>query len=395
MQAWRTLIPGVYTPGLVFEIGIGAMLPVLPLTAGQLGADLATAAIVMAFLPIGRIAADLPAGAITARIGDRIAMIGASGVALVGMAMLALAPNLPTMTAGVALLGATEAVYGLARQSYVTEVVPPALRARAMSTVGGVHRIGLFIGPFAGAGIAQLTGQAVAIYWLGVATSLLAATIVALATDPDPSTRAAGERPARLADVARAHRAVLGTLGLAVLGVGAMRGARMSVIPLWSEHLGLDATTTSLIFGIGGAVDMLLFYPAGKVMDALGRLWVAVPSMLVMGVAMVLIPLTSTATSLGAVALLLGLGNGIGSGLIMTLGADTAPAADRTQYLGLWRLLGDSGNAGGPLVVSLGAAVGSLALGIAAMGVAAGLVSVMLWRWVPRWSPHAGLEQTR
>ena len=87
---------------------------------------------------------------------------------------------------------------------------------------------------------------------------------------------------------------VLRTLGLGVFVVGAVRASRQVVIPLWGDHIGLDATTTSLVFGIAGAVDMLLFYPAGKVMDLYGRVWVAVPSLLVMGVAHLLLPLSTT-----------------------------------------------------------------------------------------------------
>ncbi len=52
---------------------------------------------------------------------------------------------------------------------------------------------------------------------------------------------------------------------------------------------------TSLIFGVSGALDMLLFYPAGKVMDRFGRLWVAVPSMLTMAVGLAVLPLAHTA----------------------------------------------------------------------------------------------------
>lgn len=384
--SWGTLIPGVYLPSLVFEIGIGAMMPVLAASAGQLGADLATAAVVTALLPVGRILADLPAGVIAARVGDRAAMIGASGVAVVGMALLALAPNLAVLGVGVLLLGATEAVYGLARQSYLTEAVPTLQRARALSTLGGVHRIGLFIGPFAGAGLVHVTGSTPSVYWLGVLTSVIAAVVVGVATDPDPRRRGPRERPTGLLQVMREHAALFSTLGVAVLLVGAVRGARVTVVPLWAEHLGIDPATTSVVFGIAGGIDMLLFYPAGKVMDQRGRLWIAVPSMLVMGVAMVLLPLTSTVAGLTAVAMLLGFGNGIGSGLIMTLGADTAPPAERAQFLGVWRLLGDSGNASGPLVVSLGAALGSIAIGIAAMGVVGGAAAAALARWVPRWS---------
>ena len=85
----------------------------------------------------------------------------------------------------------------------------------------------------------------------------------------------------------------------------------------------------------------------------------------------------------------LGLGNGIGSGLLMTLGADVAPPAARSQFLGAWRLLQDSGVAAGPLVVAGGAALGSLALGVAATGGLALLAAVALGVTVPRWSPHA------
>lgn len=360
------------------------MLPVLATSAGQRGADLATAAVITAMLPIGRIAADLPAGAITARVGDRTAMIGASAVAVIGMALLALAPTLPLMAAGVLLLGATEAVYALARQSFLTEAVPVTMRARALSTLGGVHRIGLFIGPFAGAAIAYISGSAASVYWLGVGTSVVAALVAAIATDPDPRRRHGRGRPTGLVQVVRQHRRVFTTLGVAVLLVGAMRGARMTVVPLWGEHLGLDAATTSVVFGVAGAVDMLLFYPAGKVMDARGRRWVAIPSMLVMAVAMALIPLTASASTLAAAAVLLGFGNGIGSGVIMTLGADTAPPGERAQSLGVWRLLADAGNAGGPLIVSLGAALGSVAAGIAAMSAIGAATAAALHRWVPR-----------
>ena len=87
----------------------------------------------------------------------------------------------------------------------------------------------------------------------------------------------------------RDHRQVLLTLGIAVLMVGAVRGSRQTVLPLWSEHLGLSPATTSIVFGISGAADMLLFYPAGLLMDRRGRLWTAVPSMLVLGVGFALL----------------------------------------------------------------------------------------------------------
>ena len=49
-----------------------------------------------------------------------------------------------------------------------------------------------------------------------------------------------------------------------------MRAARQTVLPLWADHLRISAETTSLVFGVAGAVEMLMFYPAGRVMDTRG-----------------------------------------------------------------------------------------------------------------------------
>jgi MFS family permease len=93
--------------------------------------------------------------------------------------------------------------------------------------------------------------------------------------------------------------------------------------------------------------------------------------------------------SFTVVAMLMGFGNGIGSGILMTLGADVAPPAIRSKFLGVWRLCADSGSAGGPLIVSAAAGLGSLALGISAMGVTGVVAAAALLRWVPRYSPFA------
>ena len=394
----RPLIPGVYLPSLLFSVGIGAMTPMIAVSAVNLGAGAAGAALLVSLLPVGQIIADVPAGVLAARLGDRSAMIASSLVAMLALAGCALAPNLATLALAVLLTGATNSVYGLARQAHLTEVIAPMRRARAMSTLGGVARIGLFIGPFAGAALVHAGGPA-ASYWLGVATSLISALVVWFVVPAEgqhrTGTAASGRARTSTRHVLRDYRAIFTTLGIAVLLVGAVRGARQTVLPLWTEHLSYAPATTSLVFGLAGAVDMLLFYPAGKVMDRLGRLWVAVPSMLVMTVAMVLLPFAQTLPAVITVALVLGIGNGIGSGILMTLGADTAPEHARAQYLGIWRLFGDTGNAGGPLGVSLGAALGSLGAGIMAMGGIGVLAAAALWRWVPRWSDHANATTRR
>jgi MFS family permease len=132
---------------------------------------------------------------------------------------------------------------------------------------------------------------------------------------------------------------------------------------------------------------MLLFYPAGGVMDRWGRMWVAVPSMVVLGVGMVLLPLAHSFATLTAAAVVLGVGNGIGAGLVMTLGADAAPVDARVQFLGGWRLMADVGNAAGPAAVSAITVVFPLGVAAVAMGAAALVGAGWLRVWLPHFDP--------
>lgn len=382
-SSFRRIAPAVYGPTLLFSIGQGAVLPVVALSAREVGASIGVASLVVALFGAGQIVGNLPGGALAQRVGDRRAMVIATALTAPALAGCILAPTVWLLALAIVATGMSSAVWGLARQSYLTEAVPVRLRARALSSLGGTNRIGTFVGPFAGAGVTAWGGVDAA-YALHLAMAVGAvALLLAL---PDVPARTPVGTPAgspRLWDVIRAHARLLRTLGVACLAVQAVRQARQSVLPLWSEAIGLDVAQTSLVFGIAGAVDMLLFYPAGSVMDRWGRAWVAVPSMAVLGVAHALLPLTSTFTQVSVVAVVMGIGNGMGAGLVMTLGADTSPATGRPVYLSAWRVVTDTGMAAGPLVVSAAAAAAGLtaaALAVAVMGAAGALA---LSRWIP------------
>ncbi|HTW13174.1 MAG TPA: MFS transporter, partial [Solirubrobacteraceae bacterium] len=152
----------------------------------------------------------------------------------------------------------------------------------------------------------------------------------------------------------------------------------------WAHHIGLSATTGSIIYGVAGAIDALTFYPAGKVMDRYGRRWVAIPCVLIMSISFVLMPLTHGAGTLIMVAMLMGFGNGIGSGIVMTLAADSSPAVGRLTFLGVWRELGDAGAGIGPLILSAVTAMAGLGIGLVASGGVGFLAAAALWLWIPR-----------
>jgi MFS family permease len=386
----RIAIPA-FGPSLMFGVGEGAILPIIPLMARDLGASVPMAALVIALIGIGSLLNNIPASLITARWGERWAIVGAGLWSAIGMALCVLTSHLGLFATGCLMVGMSQAVYNLARQSYMTEAVPIAYRARALSTLGGVMRIGMFIGPFLGAAAVHFFGLWAA-FGVGIAGVLLAAAIGARVPDLEAPPIPPGHQPpaaTTIGSTLRDHRRVFLTLGIGVLLVSAVRASRQVIIPLWADHIALAPAVASLLYGLSGGIDMLVFYPAGKVMDHKGRRWVAVPSMLIMGAAMVLMPFTSGFTTLLLASLAIGFGNGIGSGMIMVLGADHSPRHGRAKFLGVWRLMSDIGGSCGPALLSFLAGSLSLGAGIAATGLLAFAAAGALAYWIPpKASPH-------
>lgn len=380
--AWRSIAVPAYGPSLLNGAAVGAVTPVAALRASELGASIGEAAFVVALLGIGQLLGALPSGALVARVGERRALIGAGALDVVALLVAGWAGSLWLM--GLALLasGLASATFFLARQGFMIDLLPPQRLARGMSLLGGAMRAGLLLGPAVGAG---------AVAWLGVqgayavAVAFAAGSLAIVVLTPDitgeqEAARAAAPRAGVLV-VARRHARLLLTQGVGVAIISALRHARLVILPLWALHLGLDGVDSSIIFAVAGVAELVLVYPGGWLMDRLGRVWVVAPLMAVLSAGFLLLPLADTFASLLAVALVMALGNGFGSGIVMTLGADAAPSQDRAQFLGAWRFCGELGNAGG----TLGLSAITAALSLPAAALTLGAVGLVGWAWMTVW----------
>ncbi len=384
----RRLASSVYLPTFFFEIGIGAVYPILALSPVRMGASAAVASAAVGAYALGRIGGSAFGGGLAVRWGSARAAL--TGIAFTAAAALlcAASSTLAPFMVGATLIGTGHALVHVSRQSQVVEIVPTDYRARGLTTLAGIWRIANFIGPLGGALVIHHIGLRAAYVFAAV---VMVAGGVALAWSRSlgapahvPHRRAI--TPAR---VVRENRRVLGTLGLAVSLTGAVRAARLAALPLWAAHLGLADGTASAIFAVSAAVDMLLFFPAGLVMDQRGRRWTAVPSTLLLGLGLLALPLTDSIGTIALVAILLGLGNGWGSGLLMTLGSDVSPVEGRQIFMGLWMVLQDVGGLAGPGIVSLGA-LAALPAGIVAIGAVGVAATALLGRWIPPWRLSGG-----
>ena len=398
-------------PSMLFAIGEGAIIPIIPIFAHNLGATIAMAGFVAGILMIGELVGDIPSGWLVSRIGERPAMIGAALLSVVGLVICVLSPNAVALSIGVFLVGLATAVFALARHAFMTSFVPLSHRARSLSTLGGIFRAGYFVGPFLTAAAISIFGDVSSAFYIHIVACLACVVVLLLVRDPDSGF--AAPRTVKADDGRRMHegealvqaeshglfrtiaanRAVLLRLGSGAALIGAMRSSRAVILPLWAVSIGISEPDTAIIIGIAGGVDFALFYVSGWVMDRFGRLWSALPSMLGLAAGHFVLSATHELPSAVewfiAAAMVLSLANGIGSGILMTLGADLADKRNPAPFLGAFRFTGGIGGAGAPLAVSGITAVASLPLAAAAMGVLGLIGAGILLRYVPRYVPRA------
>lgn len=372
----------VFAPSLLFGIAEGGLLPIIPASAQALGATLPMAGIITGLVMIGTLFADIPAAKLINVIGERKAMLLASAVAALGAFFALLATNLWILGTGVFVMGASVSVFALARHSFLTETVPYSQRARALSILGGVFRAGHLVGPLIGALLITLFSIR-AVYWNAVIFLVLAA-LVLLFIKPNQMPDTPNTAPGATWQVAKREAKKLATLGVASAIMGGLRTARIVGLPLWALHIGMPPATTMLYIGIAGALDLALSYTSGQIMDRFGRRWAALPTLLGLSLTFSLLTLATDDTTFLAVALLMSLANGLGSGIILVIGSDLAPTGERNEFLASYRLLVDSGVAVTPVLISGIAAMFGLAYAMFVIS-AFGLVGAgIIHRYLPK-----------
>src|SRR5699024_12192383 len=74
---FRQLLVPVYGPSALASLGVGSVLPLVALTARELGAGVGLAALMVGLLGVGKLLGDLPAGTRAQRFGERRALVTA------------------------------------------------------------------------------------------------------------------------------------------------------------------------------------------------------------------------------------------------------------------------------------------------------------------------------
>jgi MFS family permease len=263
------------------------------------------------------------------------------------------------------LMGGAMALWSISRHTYIADTVPIQHRGRALSLFGGMGRLGTFIGPIIGGYVGEHLGLSAPFFVQSAFALVTIGLVVALMRDAPEQARVKATRNvyARIARTVGENRHAFMTAGVAAMALQLVRNARQVMIPLWGASIGLGAGDIGLAIGIAALVDMAFFYPAGLLMDRFGRKFAMVPSLLIISGALAIMSMTTDFWGLLGVAVIAGIGNGLSSGAVLTLGADLAPRGRAGEFLGVWRFFTDTGGMLSPFAIGAVATTFSLATG--------------------------------
>ncbi len=372
----------IYLPALAVQTGTAMLLPILPLYLRSIDLSYSRIAWILAAAGLGAMLAQLPFGRLLATKTEQSVMVMAVASMAATVAVVGLIELSSALLAARFFWGAGSTGWLLSRQTMMTRVTTPDVRGRAMSLFGGTTRLGFFIGPVAGGFAVEQFDYSVAFLIAGAVTSIGALPLLTARAGSwrrkDRSTRSDAETPTSivvepptLVETLREHWRMLLPMGLGQVLIIAVRQGRQIVVPLIGAGLGLDPGDVGLLVGIGTFTDFLLFPAAGLVMDRFGRLSAVVPAFSLVGIGLLWLATVDTYAGVAGAAALIGVGNSFGSGTMLTLSSDIAPADATSQFLGTLGAIRDLGKIVGPLAVgvladALGLGAASAVLGVGA-----------------------------
>lgn len=373
----RLVLP-VYLPVIAGTIGVALLVPVLPLYLKDSGLPLGTTSVVLAAVGLGAALGSLPAGSLITRVGERRVLFGSLGALAASTALLGFTTVVVALVALRMAAGASNVALRLSRQTYIARRVLGEHRGRSMAMIGGSFRFSLLVGPLLGGWLVDTAGFRFTFVVAGCCAAIgVIPPLISGPHDATPGTPTIPVRQFGVIEAMRTHWRLLLVSGVVPLLVMTVREGRFVVLPLISDDLGLSPTAVGAVIAVGTGADLLLFPVAGFVMDRFGRLFAMVPAFGTIAGGLLMLAAADSTRSVVIAGAVIGVGNGLSSGTMLTLGSDLAPDDATGPFLAGLAAMQDGGRVVGPLLVGvIGASAG---LGAASVALAVVLVAAVLW----------------
>lgn len=343
----------LYALSLMMSFGVGMAFPTIPALAASFNVSVGLAAQFVTAQALGRAFSLIPGGMIVDLLGRRFAMLLGPALVATGACITAVSPFFSLLLLAQFLAGAGDSIWMIGREVAGIELTRSDQRGRVMSGFMGISSAGASLGPVAGGLLTDIFDYRVVFFTYScLALVVLAFSWSAREERTGPvSHRSTVFQFGKLREIEPYFRRTYLVLIFATFCMMLYRTTLQSMLPLYvGTHLGFSTTQVGTLFGIAGIFVIIMIIPAGIITDTIGRKAASVPSTALPALAFVAFPFVTSMVSLGFLAALIGVANGLSLGSVATSTYDVIPANKRGQFQGLRRTVGEMGGVAGPLI---------------------------------------------
>lgn len=336
------------------DVLAGIVAPTFSLHAQRLGISLGMLGALGALSGIVQLAASIPFGLLSDRVGRPVMMV--AGMACFGLGLLcfALAQGLPLLILGRIFLGLAPVATFQIGTAQLGDITTPGQRSFAFGLYATAMGLGFTIGPLIGGQLAERAGTPTA-YLVGATLALIGVVLTLRTIHP------AGPHGGRATGVRglRGLVAILGRADIALVCLGNLlvtwtfAGAISTFFPLYGETLGLTAATLGSFFALRAFVSALGRLPNALIVRAFGNRAVLFAALAIEAAIMFAL---GHVTSPALLALLLAC-EGLAYGAYLVAGqsyiADQSTAENRGTATGLYGMSASLGGVAAPAALGL------------------------------------------
>ena len=345
----------------VNQLGFGGVVPALPLYAKSFGVSASAIGLAVAIYGLARFIVAMPSGQLCDRLGRRPTLAVGGVVSTLGNLWCAEAGSFSEFIAARFLAGAGAGLVLTAGQVVLADITTPDRRGRTMAIYHGAFLFAVGIGPLPGGLLADHLGLAAPFRAYGAAgflVSLLAWFAVGetRGLSHSPGGRGWGRGPTLITQVRRLAAQAGFVLVCLVGWVNAVvrTGGLFNIIPvLGSVRLGLSVTEIGGGLALGSVIGVSVAYPAGILVDRLGRKAVIVPATVLSGLSLLMFCFAPSYPWFTAACVFWGVAMSVGGSAPVAYAADLAPRGMNAAAMSTYRMVSDFGYVIGPIVLGL------------------------------------------
>ena len=344
----------------VNQLGFGAIIPVLPLYAESFGVSQAAIGMTVAVYGVARLVIALPSGRIADWLGRRSTLAIGGLVSGVGNLWCAYASSYDELVVARFVAGAGAGLTLTAGTIVLADITSIERRGRVMAIYQGVFLFAVGIGPFPGGYLAETFSLSTPFFAYSLASFIAAAVGWWAVAETRPVISAEESGAEQKPTYWRALRTILMSRGFLLAGAISFTGALVrtgglfSIVPLvGTRQLSLTATEIGFAMAIGSLLGVMITYPAGVLVDRLGRKTVIVPATIATGFAFLLYSFAPSYIWFLAACAVWGISSAASGSAPAAYAADIAPREHAATAMSAYRTISDAGYVIGPILLGV------------------------------------------